>query len=226
MIKYLQLPFYFDAARMQQEVKQLAGNRWKLHYQSLHYEGEWTAIPLRSTDGSTDNIIIAPQENAEYKDTVFLDECPYIKEVLQTFDCPLMAVRLLKLNAGALIKEHRDHDLYFEKNEIRLHIPVITHEQVETWLDKERLLLQEGECWYMNFNLPHSIINKSPVNRIHLVIDARVNDWVKQLFAQPAAIRKDVAEPTYDDATKKAIIAQLRSMNTETSNRMADEMET
>jgi hypothetical protein len=225
MIKYLQLPFYFDARRMQQEVQQLAGNRWKLHYQKLHYQGEWSAIPFRSIDAATDNIMIAPQENAEYKDTVFLDECPYIKEVLQTFDCPMMAVRLLKLDAGAIIKEHRDQDLYFEKGEIRLHIPVITHEQVEIYLDKERLLLKEGECWYMNFNLPHSILNNSPVNRIHLVIDAQVNDWVKQVFTQPAVVKKNIEQPGYDDATKKAIIAQLRSLNTETSNRLADEME-
>jgi Aspartyl/Asparaginyl beta-hydroxylase len=225
MIKYLQLPFYFDAALLQQEVQHLAANRWKLHYQTLHYEGEWSALPLRSIDAITDNIMISPQENAEYQDTIFLDECPYIKKLLQTFDCPLMAVRLLKLNAGAIIKEHRDHDLYFEKGEIRIHIPVITHEEVEIYLGKERLQLKEGECWYMNFNLPHAIQNNSPVNRIHLVIDARVNDWVKQLFAQPALYKKEIEEPGYDEATRKAMIVLLRNMNTETSNRMADKME-
>jgi hypothetical protein len=225
MIKYLQLPVYFDAARMQQEAEHLSANSWKLHYQLLHYEGEWSAIPLRSVGGAADNIMIAPQAEAVYRDTIFLAECPYIQEVLQSFHCPLMAVRLLKLNAGAVIKEHRDQDLYFEKGEARLHIPVITHEEVAIYLDKERLRLKEGECWYMNFNLPHSIVNNSPVDRIHLVIDAQVNDWLKQLLSQPSRVRKDIAEPTYDEPTKKAIIAQLRSMNTETSNRLADEME-
>jgi hypothetical protein len=225
VLKYIQLPYFFDVARMQQEVAGVSGSHWKLHYQQLHYEGEWSAIPLRSVDASTDNIMIAPQEGAVYKNTVFLDACPYIKTVLEQLHCPLLAVRLLKLNSGAIIKEHKDHELYYEKGEIRLHIPVVTHEAVEFYLDKERVQPKEGECWYMNFNLPHSIINKSPVDRIHLVIDAVVNDWVKEQFAQPGLLKKEIEEPGYDAATKKAIIAQLRSMNTETGNRLADEME-
>ncbi len=225
MIKYLQLPFHFDAGRMQEDLLSLDTTTWQLHYQKLHYEGEWSAIPLRSVDGRADNIIIAPQQNATYKDTVFLQACPYLQTALQTFKCPLQAVRLLKLNAGAIIKEHRDAELNFEKGEIRLHIPVITHDDVEFYLDKERLSLKEGECWYMNFTLPHSIINNSKINRIHLVIDAVVNDWVKELFAQPAINKKEIAETGYDHETKKLMIVQLRQLNTETSNRMADEME-
>ena len=145
--------------------------------------------------------------------------------MLAHFKCPLLAVRLLKLNAGAVIKEHRDAELSFEKGEIRLHIPVLTHDEVEFYLDKERMYLKEGECWYMNFNLPHSIINKSKINRIHLVIDATVNDWVKKLFAQPLANKKEISEPGHTHEVKKQMIVQLRSMNTETSLKMADEME-
>jgi hypothetical protein len=225
MIKYLQLPFYFDAFKMQQEVNELAGNRWKLHYQVKHYEGEWSAIPLRSVNGESDNIIVSPENDPEYKDTAFLADCPYINEVLQQFECPLLTVRLLKLNAGAVIKEHRDHDLQYEKGEIRVHIPVITHEDVEFYLDKERVHPKEGEAWYMNFNLPHSIRNGSPVDRIHLVIDAKVNQWVKEMFRHKAVVKKEADEPGHDTKTKLAIIAQLRTMNTDTANKMADEME-
>jgi aspartyl/asparaginyl beta-hydroxylase (cupin superfamily) len=176
-------------------------------------------------DGATDNIIIAPDGNTNYQDTIFLEQSPYLKEVLDQIHCPLLAVRLLKLDAGAQIKEHRDAELHFEKGEIRLHIPVITHDDVYMYLDNERVQPKEGECWYMNFNLPHSIRNESPVNRIHLVIDAVVNDWVKEVFEQPSVNKKEIAEKGYDDDTKKAIIAQLRSMKTEVGNRMADEME-
>jgi len=137
----------------------------------------------------------------------------------------LLAVRLLRLKAGAVILEHRDAELCFEKGEIRVHIPVVTNPDVEFILDKERIQLQEGECWYMNFNLPHAIANKGESDRIHLVIDARVNDWVKELFNRPALLKKEMEEPGYDDVTKKEIIARLRAMNTEISNRLADEME-
>lgn len=227
MIKYLQLPFQFDAAKMQAEVKQLDNSRWQQHYQKLHYEGEWSAIPLRSVNGQADNIIISPLDNAEYRDTHFLEESNYLKKILAGFHCPLLAVRLLKLNAGAIIKEHRDAELCFEKGEVRLHIPVITHPDLEFYLDKERMILQEGECWYMNFNLPHSISNHSPVNRIHLVIDAVVNDWLTNLFnSDSVRNKKEIADPpAYSPEDRLKIIAALRAMNTDTSNQLAEALE-
>ncbi len=225
MIKYLQLPFQFDAVQMQQELKKFQTKDWQLHYQKLHYEGEWTAIPLRSINGDATNIIIAPQANPVYEDTLFLKTSPYYQEVLSNFKCPLLAVRLLNLKPGAIIKEHRDAELNFEKGEIRIHIPVLTNSLVEFYLDKERMFLKEGECWYMNFNLKHSIQNNSEQDRVHLVIDAVVNDWVNELFATPNLLKKEIDEPGYDLETKNQIIKSLREINSETSNRMADEME-
>jgi hypothetical protein len=228
IIKYLKLPLYFDAGLLQQEVNALSAPQWLPHYQVKHYVGEWSAIPLRSIGGKADDVIISPTDNRDYRNTVFLDNSPYLQKVLQTFQCPLQAVRLLKLNAGSIIKEHRDAELNFENGEIRLHIPVLTHPDVEFFLDKERLTLQVGECWYMNFNLLHAINNNSPVNRVHLVIDAVVNDWVTAIFNSPDIIIKKESEDlskVLDDATKKKMIIQFREMNTAFSNQMADELE-
>lgn len=229
IIKYLQLPFFFDAGLLQKETDALSAIQWQPHYQLKHYEGTWSAIPLRSIAGKVDDIIISPTSNTDYRDTVFLDSSPYLKKVLQHFQCPLQAVRLLNLNAGSIIKEHRDAELNFEKGEIRLHIPVLTHADVEFFLDKERIDLKAGECWYMNFNLLHAINNKSSINRVHLVIDALVNDWVKEIFTGPDCLVKKEIEDTsgmFDEATKKQMIMQLREMNTAVSNKMADELET
>jgi quercetin dioxygenase-like cupin family protein len=226
MIKYLQLPFQFDVKKMQEELLQMDSRAWQLHYQKLHYEGDWTALPLRSVNGDAGNIFVSPENNPEYKDTVFLNRSVYFREVLTSFKCPLLAVRLLKLNAGAVIKEHKDAELCYEMGEIRIHIPVVTSNEVEFYLDKERMNLKEGECWYMNFNLPHSVSNKGQSARIHLVVDATVNDWVKELFSQPALHKKETEEPGFDPDTKQQIITRLRELNTETAIRLADEMET
>ena len=228
ILKYLQLPFFFDAGLLQQETDALTNMHWQPHYQVNHYEGEWSAIPLRSIAGKIDDIIISPDKNPDYRDTVFLDNSPYLQQVLHTFKCPLQAVRLLKLNAGSTIKEHRDAELNFERGEIRLHVPVCTHTDVEFFLDKEKIDLKEGECWYMNFNLPHAIKNNSTINRVHLVIDGVVNDWVKEIFASAGCPVKKEIEYTagiYDEATKKQMIIQFRKMNTAISNKMADELE-
>jgi hypothetical protein len=228
VLKYLRLPFFFDAGLLQQETAALDAFPWQAHYQVTHYEGEWTAIPLRSKAGEIDDIFITPGDDCNYQDTVFLNNSPYLKEVLQHFKCPLQSVRLLKLNAGSIIKEHRDAELNFENGEIRLHIPVLTHADVEFFLDRERLQLLAGECWYLNFNLPHAISNNSPVNRVHLVIDAVVNDWVKETFSAPDIVIKKETEDLSkepDTEAKKQMIVQFREMNTSLTNKMADELE-
>lgn len=227
VVKYLRLPFLFDAVRMQDEVQQIAAAHWQLHYQKLHYEGEWTALPLRSIDGNATHVIVTPGASTQYQDTVFLQKSPYLQEILSSFKCPLRTVRLLKLDAGAVIKEHRDMELCFEKGEVRFHIPVLTDPALEFYLDGERMQVKEGECWYMNFNLPHSIHNKSTINRVHLVIDAEVNDWVKEWFGRsdlPA--KKEVQEKDpYDIATKKQMIERFREMNTPKGHELADKLE-
>ncbi|MGB3007985.1 MAG: hypothetical protein WBC06_15835, partial [Chitinophagaceae bacterium] len=62
MIKYLQLPYQFDAKKMQAETMQLREDNWKLHFQVKQYDGEWSAIPLRSINGEADNGFISPVE--------------------------------------------------------------------------------------------------------------------------------------------------------------------
>ena len=132
-----------------------------------------------------------------------------------------------KLAAGTKIHEHKDRDLCFEEGLVRFHIPVLTNPQVEFFLEGEAMHLQEGECWYMNFNLPHSLYNKSNLDRIHLVIDARVNEWVKGLFLSPLVKqKKEIADKSkHSKEEQLEIIYQLRKLNTEVSIKLADEME-
>ena len=182
---------------------------------------------MRSINGDADNGFISPVEADEYHDTVLLKNTTYLQQVLRTFECPLLSVRLLKLGAGTQIHEHKDRDLCFEEGLVRFHIPVITNKQVEFFLEGEQMHLQEGECWYMNFNLPHSLHNKSNTDRIHLVIDARVNDWVQDLLSSPLVKhKKEIADqPKHRKEDQLEIIFQLRQLNTEVSNKLADEME-
>ncbi len=128
-------------------------------------------MPLRSVGGAATHIYPDPTAVRQFSDTPVLARCPYISEVLNALACPLEAVRLLKLGPGARIREHKDYNLGLEDGEIRLHIPVMTNPAVEFYLDGERLVLDEGECWYVNFNLPHRVENRGTTERVHLVVD-------------------------------------------------------
>jgi hypothetical protein len=59
---------------------------------------------------------------------------------------------------------------------------VATNPEVEFYVSGERIVMREGEAWYINFNLPHRIYNGGGTDRIHLVIDCEVNDWVRSVF--------------------------------------------
>ncbi len=222
------MPFRFDVQKMQKEITALENPNWLQHYQTLQYQGQWTALPLRSINGDDAHIFVLPNEASAYQNTSFLEACPYLKDVIEQFKFPLKTVRLLKLHAGAIIKEHTDNELNFENGEIRLHIPIITNNKISFYLQNELLQMKEGECWYTNVNLKYKVTNESNVDRIHLVIDGEVNDWVKNLFINNHSILKKTIEVEimdYDNATKKQMIARFREMNTETSIKMANDLE-
>ena len=43
-----------------------------------------------------------------------------------------------------------------------------------------------GSSWYLRLSDPHSVANRGAADRVHLVIDAVVNDWVPALFERAA----------------------------------------
>jgi hypothetical protein len=141
----------FDAERLKEEAGRLPPNEWVSHFNTAAYRGDWSALPLRSLGGRTGQIYPDPAATEEFADTHLLARCPYHREVLRSFPCPLLSVRLLKLSPDSRIREHRDHNLGFEDGEIRVHIPVQTHPDVAFLMDGEPVEMAEGETWYIDF---------------------------------------------------------------------------
>jgi len=92
----------------------------------------------------------------------------------------------MKLAVGSRIKEHTDHDLSAEDGTARLHIPVQTNSEVYFRLNGARVVLNEGECWYLRLSDPHSVENLGTTDRVHLVIDVVVNSWLNELLKSEA----------------------------------------
>jgi mannose-6-phosphate isomerase-like protein (cupin superfamily) len=197
-------------------------SNWLPHYNTNGYEGDWSVQTLRSPDGSTDNIFAELIGADKYQDTPLLNRYPAIKQICDNLQCELMSVRLLNLKAGAVIKQHRDNELAFEKGEARLHFPIVTNSSVEFYVNDIRLTMLPGECWYINANLPHHVANYGSTDRIHLVIDCKVNDWLSDIFAK--AERTEFDEP-FDAEQSFSVIAELRNQKNETANKLADELQ-
>ncbi len=178
----LKFPLTFDALRLQADVEKFAPEDWAAHFNSSVYDGDWSGIALRAVKGAKVNLYPDPTATEGYIETEMMARCEYVPQVLEAFKCDLMTVRFLKLAAGSVIRKHRDYAMGFEDGEIRVHIPVFTNPEVEFILDEKRLEMNEGEAWYLNVNYHHSVRNDGKNDRVHLVIDCVVNDWVREIF--------------------------------------------
>ena len=185
----LRLPFRFDPALLARDLRNLSSATWIRHYVKANYDGDWSIVPLRAPAGERHplRMIYANPTCENFEDTPLLDACPYFREVIATFQAPLRTVRLMRLTAGSVIKEHEDVDLSFEDGMVRVHIPVVTNDAVDFQLNRTRVNLEAGSCWYLRLSDPHSVANRGTEDRVHLVIDAFVNDWIGRVFEEAAA---------------------------------------
>jgi len=182
MLASLKFPFEFDIARLQADLALIQPNEWQRHFNTSIYEGDWSGVALRAVPDSGVSIYPDPTATDRFADTAVLARCAYFQEVLAAFQCPLTSARLLRLQARSSIMEHRDYRLGFEDGEIRVHVPIVTELAVAFYVAGQRVPMTPGECWYVNVNLPHRVDNQSDLDRVHLVIDCVVNDWLASYF--------------------------------------------
>ncbi len=180
----VRLPLDFDTARLRKDLETFSEDEWIDHFNSRDYEGVWRILPLRGPAGAEHPILQASSHSGtrDWADTPFADRAPACRAVMQAFRCPLTSVRLLSLAPGARILEHSDPDLGFEDGFARIHVPVQTHPDVEFYLNGERVVMEEGQCWYLRLSDPHHVTNGGPVSRIHLILDCVIDDWLKYLL--------------------------------------------
>ena len=183
MLTALRLPFQFDRNLLKADLALIRRDEWTQHYNQRDYGGEWSGVALRSISGRADHLASQQQGQRDpFLDTDVLARCGYFRQILGQFQCTLKSVRLLNLAMGSFVREHTDPDLGYEDGEVRIHVPIVTDASVEFFLNGERLALEEGGCFYVNVSLPHRINNRGARDRVHLVIDAEVNDWVDGFF--------------------------------------------
>jgi hypothetical protein len=188
----LRLPLDFEPERLAVAMANFADAAWTEHFVRQNYDGDWSVIALRGPASARHPIqmIYSDPGCQDYADTPALTASPYFREVLAAFACPLQAVRLMRLSPGSVIKEHHDNDLSFEQGMVRIHIPVVTNADVDFRLNGVRCAMAAGSSWYLRLSDPHSVANRGVSDRVHLVIDAVVNDWVGTLFERAAEAAK------------------------------------
>jgi hypothetical protein len=183
MLSCILLPLRFDPAPLQADVAALPAEDWIPHFNTSYYEGDWSGAALRSVGGIARALYPDPNPKDPWENTEILVRCPALAAAVAAFECEKLSVRLLRLGPGASVREHTDYNLGYEDGEVRFHVPVNTNPDTVFELEGRPIPMQAGECWYLDFNLRHSVANGGAEPRIHLVIDCVVNDWVSGTLA-------------------------------------------
>jgi hypothetical protein len=182
MLSNYKLPLVFDVGSLKADLRQILSTEWVAHFNKGYYEGEWKGLALRSTTGRVNQLHRPPTDTREATDTAILARCHYFRLVLNAFKCPMLSARLLSLSPGSKILEHEDYFLGIEYGLIRIHIPITTDRRIEFFINRQKLEMMEGEAWYIDFSLPHRVSNLGDQDRVHLVMDCGVNEWLETMI--------------------------------------------
>ncbi|WP_137862619.1 MULTISPECIES: aspartyl/asparaginyl beta-hydroxylase domain-containing protein [unclassified Sphingomonas] len=176
----VRLPLAFDPGPLAADIAALERDDWTAHFVKRNYEGDWSALPLRAQAGATHpvQLIYSAPGDAAFVDTPWRVRMPALSAVIDAFACPVRSVRLMRLAAGSVIKEHADFDLDIAGGFARIHVPVLTNDDVDFRLNGTRVTMAPGEAWYLRLADPHSVANRGRSARIHLVLDLVVDDWL------------------------------------------------
>jgi hypothetical protein len=77
---------------------------------------------------------------------------------------------LVRLKERGVIPTHVDTG-YTLMNCRRIHMPVVSTDQVEFTVGGESQVMKEGELWEINNAREHSVVNKGDDRRVHLIVD-------------------------------------------------------
>ena len=110
-----------------------------------------------------------------------LEGCSYFQEMFKAFKTEITSVRLMRLEAGGVVKEHTDPTLDAVHREIvRLTVPIFSGDGVIFYLNQTEVPMKQGELWYMKLSDPHKVINNGATERINMSIDLVWNDWLEE----------------------------------------------
>ncbi|HTT07167.1 MAG TPA: sulfotransferase [Gammaproteobacteria bacterium] len=160
--EFYRLPLRFDVQRLTEEVNGFSEQEWRDHPQG--YEGN-TAMVLVSAHGGQNDDMEGPMQVTEK-----LDRCPYVRQILASFNTVIGRSRLMRLNPKSEVSQHSDIHYYWA-HRVRVHIPIITNTAVRFWCNGRDVHMGAGEAWVFDNWRSHKVINPANFTRVHLVFD-------------------------------------------------------
>lgn len=112
---------------------------------------------------------------------------------------------LAKLLGGGRIPKHTDAG-YSLLNYHRIHLPIVSNEDVVFHVGGEEINMRVGELWEINNGTVHGVENRGTEDRIHLIVD-----WMPNHEGKPEeeVLAADQLEGSDGEAADAAMLASL-----------------
>ncbi|GAB2552877.1 sulfotransferase [Rhodanobacter koreensis] len=175
-VPFVQLPLQFDADRLSAEVGAFDKTCWREHPQK--FPGNF-ALSLISVHGDPD----VDDINGPMRPTPYLEQCPYLTQVLGRIGAVWGRTRLMKLSGHAEVTPHADVSYYWRER-TRVHVPILTRPAVRFMCGEAEVNMAPGECWIFDTWRNHRVINADEAERIHLVADTVGSEGFWNLVAR------------------------------------------
>lgn len=158
--------FDYDVSALKRELSQITAEDWQ--------SNKMRQVVFKNEHGSTESIIFA-FAGKKYSVTTqpsFNKEVCAIGEKIRKYfgsNAKILTLMVVKLLANHRIPEHMDGGTLTEIH--RCHLPIITHKDCKFFINKKRFSFEEGKVFELNNVMPHSVVNDSNIDRVHLICD-------------------------------------------------------
>lgn len=185
----------------------------------FYSDGSWSAVSLRGYKPDDPQWGVKPSEmpkswlleHPEAVDlvlgwTTMATRTPVIRSWVESISGweNLERVRLFKMTARPSLNGNlRRHSDIQDKSAgtnigqlARFHVPLLTHPDVKMTCWKScgtqvQSHMSVGDVFYLDVRKPHAVANKSPVDRVHLVVDVVINQNTQQMISKSIEVNND-----------------------------------
>ena len=116
----------------------------------------------------------------DYEKLHFYQLFPQLEKVTNFFQTEIISMMFYSMTPGSEIHAHRDMIGNVGWGGLRFHIPIQTNSNLIFKVSNKRVIMNVGEIWALDTSYLHSVSNNGNRERIHLVFDVKVNNWVKK----------------------------------------------
>lgn len=164
-------------------------------------------------------------DSLETLKTPQLKRLPAMDKFLSESGLQIISSYISYLDGGAFLHEHRDFVLQ-KIPRVRLHIPLVTHDQAFIVVPGKRIHFRKGFIWKFDprKNL-HSAFNSGKEERIHLLIDCFPNKKTQALLAEEWLDNSLVIDlPLLTDVIREKMLEQAEHKLKTGTNKDAEEI--